>query len=201
MAPRKKIFREDIFEACAAVLRQGGEAALTVRRIAEAMGCSTQPIYSEFGSLEGLREAFLEWAEERYLRFTSGNYKAFAMAFLRFAQTEKELFKFLYLRRRNPEENLLDDVNYDITVELLSYNLEMTPQEAREMHQRMQYYCYALGVMIATDYREISQEELERELTEFYRIMLGHYKKVKGEAELQYWLDRSRNLMDRNLNG
>ena len=195
MAPKRRIYREDIFRACEEVLRQGGAEALTVRRIAGAMGGSTQPIYSEFGSLEKLKEAFLRWAEERYLRSTWGNYKEFALAFLRFAREERELFCFLYLRQRDPGEKALEDVNYEVTVDLLSRNLELTPDLARELHQRMQYYCYALGVMLATGYRELSEEELGRELTEYYRIMLRHYKETKSERELQDWLDRSRNLI------
>ena len=52
-----------------------------------------------------------------------------------------------------------------------------------------------MGVIMATDYLELSEEQIGRELTDFYRIMLRHYKSVQSDEELRYWLDRSRHLI------
>lgn len=195
MPPKKRIFKEDILEASISVIRKQSASALTVRNIAAELQSSTQPIYSEFENLECLKKELYKYASEKYLRFHFTNYKELAIAFLTFAKKEKELFKFLYLRRRDSGEKLPDDINYTITVELLSKNLEMDPQHAKDMHHWMQYYCYTMGVMMATDYRDLSSEEISHELTELYSIMLRHYKEVKSEEELQYWLNKSRNLI------
>lgn len=195
MPAKKRIFREDILAASVDVIRQWGPDGLSVRHIAQAMGASTQPIYSEFHSLEALKSALLEYVREGFLLFRSTNYKDFALAFLRFAKSEPQLFKFMYLRQREPQEKLLDDVNLELTVSLLAKSLEMPLAIAREMHQRMQYYCYALGVMLATDYRDLSEAELNKELTDLLCIMLGHYKGVRSEAELQPWLEKARHLV------
>ena len=195
MPPKKRIFKEDILEASIRVIRKQSASALTVRNIAAELQSSTKPIYSEFENLDCLKKELYKYASEKYLRFRFTNYKELAIAFLTFAKKEKELFKFLYLRRRDSGEKLPDDINYTITVELLSKNLEMDPQRAKDMHHWMQYYCYTMGVMIATDYRDLTAEEISRELTELYSIMLRHYKEVKSEEELQYWLNKSRNLI------
>lgn len=195
MPPKKRIFKDDILEASIRVIKKQSASALTVRNIAAELQCSTQPIYSEFENLDCLKKELYKYASEKYLRFRFTNYKELAIAFLTFAKKEKELFKFLYLRRRDSGEKLPDDINYTITVELLSKNLEMDPQRAKDMHHWMQYYCYTMGVMIATDYRDLTAEEISRELTELYSIMLRHYKEVKSEEELQYWLNKSRNLI------
>ena len=52
-----------------------------------------------------------------------------------------------------------------------------------------------MAVMMATGYLDFSEEEISRELTEYYRIILSYYKQTKSEEELQHWLDRSRNLL------
>lgn len=195
MPPKKRIFKEDILEASIDVIRKQSASALTVRNIASELQSSTQPIYSEFENLDCLKKELYKYASEKYLRFSFTNYKELAIAFLSFAKKEKELFKFLYLRRRDSGEKLPDDINYTVTVELLSKNLDMDPQRAKDMHHWMQYYCYTMGVMIATDYRDLTAEEMNRELTELYSIMLRHYKEVKSEEELQYWLNKSRNLI------
>lgn len=195
MPPKKRIFKEDILGASIDVIRKQSASALTVRNIAAELQSSTQPIYSEFENLDCLKKELYKYASEKYLRFSFTNYKELAIAFLSFAKKEKELFKFLYLRRRDSGEKLPDDINYTVTVELLSKNLNMDPQRAKDMHHWMQYYCYTMGVMIATDYRDLTAEEMNRELTELYSIMLRHYKEVKSEEELQYWLNKSRNLI------
>lgn len=195
MPPKKRIFKEDILEASIDVIRKQSASALTVRNIAAELQSSTQPIYSEFQNIDCLKKELYKYASEKYLRFSFTNYKELAIAFLSFAKKEKELFKFLYLRRRDSGEKLPDDINYTVTVELLSKNLDMDPQRAKDMHHWMQYYCYTMGVMIATDYRDLTAEEMNRELTELYSIMLRHYKEVKSEEELQYWLNKSRNLI------
>ena len=193
--PRARISKQDILKAAARVIHQRGEHALSVRSIAAELGCSTQPLYSQFGSQEQLQQALVEYIRDTYLQFHCTSYKEFGQNFLAFAQRESELFRFLYLRRRAPGERLLDDANFDKTVELLARNLEMSPRQAPEMHLQMQYHCYGLGVMIATGYRAMSDEEISDDLREFYSIMLRHYKQAASEEELQYWMARSRNLI------
>lgn len=195
MPRAKRIEKQAILRAAADVIREKGEHALTVRNIAAMLGCSTQPLYYEFDSVEQLRAALLPYVREHYLQFRCSNYKEFGRHFLNFARQEKELFRFVYLRRREPGETLLDDINCEETVRLLAQNLEMDPETARRMHYQMQFRCYGLGVMLATDYCEMTEADIERELTEFYCIILRHYKGITDDAQLQYWLGRSRNLI------
>ena len=195
MPRTKQIEKQDILGAAAEVVRQKGEQALTVRNIAAQLGCSTQPLYYEFANIDQLRAELLPYVREHYLQFRCSNYKAFGRHFLNFARQEKELFRFVSRRRRNPGETLLDDVNCEETVRLLAKNLEMPAQTARAMHRQMQFRCYGLGAMLATCYCEMTQEEIERELTEFYCMILRHYKGITDDAQLQYWLERSRNLI------
>ena len=100
MPPQKRIFREDILEAAADLVRQEGPAALSVRNIAKKLGCSTQPVYSEFENMETLREELTARVRERCLREDAGSYKQVALSFLQFARREKNLFQLVYLRRR-----------------------------------------------------------------------------------------------------
>lgn len=195
MPAKKRIFKKDILDAAINVIRKSGAPALTVRSIAKKLSCSTQPIYSEFGSFDALKDELRVYAEEKYLCFSFTNYKEFATAFLGFAKEEKELFKFLYLRKRENTETPIDDINYKKTIELLTSNLELDSESAKALHKWMQYYCYTTGVMIATDYRDPTAEEIGKELTDLYIIMLRHYKSIQSEDELNFWLSKSRNLI------
>ena len=48
--------------------------------------------------------------------------------------------------------------------------------------------------MIATGYRNISEDEMDRELTDIFKIMLRHYKQIDNEEECDHWLERVRDL-------
>ena len=59
--------REQVLGGALDLLRKGGPAALTARSIAEKLACSTQPIYSAFGSMKELERALLR-DDRRYYR-------------------------------------------------------------------------------------------------------------------------------------
>ncbi len=195
MPPRKRIFREDILRAAVKLVQEQGAQALSVRNIAQKLNCSTQPIYSEFENMETLRDELMTYVREKYLREDASNYKQVALSFLRFARREKNLFQLVYLRQRAAGETLFEDPNEMQTIYKLKANLKLSQKQAAEMHRRMQYYCYSMAVMMATGYLNFSEEEINEELTEYYRIILSYYKQVKSEEELQQWLEHSRNLL------
>lgn len=195
MASEKRITRESILQAATQTIRSGGPEALTVRNIAKALGCSTQPLYYEFENIQDLKDVLYDHIREHFLKFHSDSYKAFGQSFLSFAMREKELFRFLYLQRRQPSQDLLDDLNWEMLISLLAKNLEMPMETAREMHRQMQFRCYGLGVMLAIGYQSMTQEQIDQELTDFFCIILRHYKGITSEVELEYWLQRSRNLI------
>lgn len=195
MASEKRITRESILQAAIQTIQSGGAESLTVRNIAKTLGCSTQPLYYEFENIQHLKDALQDYIRENFLKFHNDSYRAFGQSFLSFATKEKELFRFLYLQHRQPGQDLLDDLNWEMLISLLAKNLEMPLETAREMHRQMQFRCYGLSVMLAIGYQSMNQEQIDQELTDFFRIILRHYKGITSEEELEYWLQRSRNLI------
>ena len=60
MPPKVKITKEDIVNAAVALVRQRGPQALNARELASRLRCSTQPIFSNFASMEQLRLSVME---------------------------------------------------------------------------------------------------------------------------------------------
>ena len=135
MPARKKIHKEDILEAAVRVVREQGASALSVRNIAKELHVSTQPLYSEFENFDSLKEELLLFARQKYIQIHPHRYKDFGLALLHFAKDEKELFKFIFIRSRDKEEQI-EDVNYDLTIKLLSENLEMDTGSAKNCIKR-----------------------------------------------------------------
>ena len=111
MPPKVKIQKQEIIEAAVALVRQSGPQAINARSIAAALDCSTQPIFSNFASMDALRLAVVAAADAQYQSYIKREiekgeyppYKASGMAYIRFAKEEKELFKLLYMRDRSAE--------------------------------------------------------------------------------------------------
>ena len=55
MPPKVKISKEKIIEAAISLIRNGGVEAVNARTLAAALGCSTQPIFSNFETMEALQ--------------------------------------------------------------------------------------------------------------------------------------------------
>ena len=105
MPPKVKTTKEHIISAAVEIVRENGAEALNARTVAARLGCSTQPVFSNFATMEDLRLAVAIKANALYETYMqqeieSGKYpvyKASGMAYIRFAKEEKELFKLLYM--------------------------------------------------------------------------------------------------------
>ena len=69
MPPKVKITKEEIIRTSLDLVRQNGAQALNARAIAQALHCSTQPIFSNFKSMEELEKATVDAAYECYFNF------------------------------------------------------------------------------------------------------------------------------------
>ena len=99
MPPKVKVTKEAIVDAAVQIVRKDGAAAINARAIAAMLNCSTQPVFSNFATMEALRLAVVEKADalcQGYIQreIESGNYpeyKASGMAYIRFAKEEAML--------------------------------------------------------------------------------------------------------------
>jgi AcrR family transcriptional regulator len=59
MPPKKTISREHVDDAAFKIARTEGIEAVSARRIAQELGCSTQPVYSAYASMPDVHEAVM----------------------------------------------------------------------------------------------------------------------------------------------
>ncbi len=115
MPPRAKITRDMILDAAFALVREHGHGALTARRLATALGCSTQPILYQFDGIAQIADAVYRRADALHTaRLTDGLDQepepllALGLRYIRFGAEEKHLFRFLFQSGRfdgiTPEE-------------------------------------------------------------------------------------------------
>lgn len=184
MPPKVKITRERILETAVALVRTDGEASLNARAIAAALQCSTQPIFSNFSTMKELQEAVLTAAFESYLAFlqtelTSGKYppyKAFGMAYIRFAKEESQLFRLLFMCDRSGSE-LTPSLDFEQSVQMIKEANGVSEETAKLMHLEMWSCVHGIAVMSATSFLALDWEIISRMLSDVYRGLQAHHTK------------------------
>lgn len=185
MPPKVKITKEDIIKAALDLARENGEATLNARSIAAALGCSTQPIFSNFSSMEELEEEVIKAAYEIYREFLKNEaeggkypqYKSFGMAYIRFAHEEKELFKLLFMRDRTGED-MSASSDFEESAQIIMHSNGVTIETARLMHLEMWSCVHGIGTMLATSFLSLEWELISGMLTDVYQgIRARHLSK------------------------
>ncbi len=186
MPAAKKVSRDQIIDAAVDVLRDGGFSAVNARSVAKKIGCSTQPIYFSFKSMDELKAALTERAIQMHtqrvrdsLRRHEGNdsrYSSYGMGFVKFAAEEKQLFRWLYLegQQLGPyQSDILMQEIIGVIVDEFGY----TEDVARRFHQDMIYFTYGLAILANTDHLHLTEPELREALRREFRALIAIYGK------------------------
>ena len=176
MPPKVKITKEDIIKTALELVRENGEEAINARAIAVALNCSTQPVFSNFATMEELREAVIASAYELYLGFIERElqggeypkYKSFGMAYIRFAKEEKELFKLLFMRDRRGEA-LTPSPDFEESVKLLMSANAITKEKAELIHLEMWSCVHGIGTMLATSFLSLEWGLISDMISDVYQ--------------------------------
>ena len=183
MPPKVKVTKEEIVNAAVSIVQNSGAEELNARTVAAALGCSTQPVFSNFATMEQLRLAvvekgdmlFREYAQREIEGGKYPSYKANGMAYIRFAKEEKELFKLLYMRDRSgesiPESNELTNQ----MEEIVHKNTGLSGMDAKLFHLEMWAYVHGIATMFATGFLNLDWELVSKMLTDSYQGLRKQY--------------------------
>ena len=175
MPTKIKITKEMLVNAAFDIVREEGFERLSTRVLAEKVGCSTQPIFSNFSGFEQLCEAVIEIAHNKYLdtikEVVSLNkypeYKASGIAYVKFANEEKNLFKFLFMNEIT-KKYLKDEKSWADSVEYIKNNISLSKAQAELFHLEMWTVVHGLAVMCTTSFCDINEELVSIILSNVY---------------------------------
>ena len=97
--PRKPVTTRDaMIEGAFQLIREKGQEFLTARTLAAFLGCSTQPIMYQFPNLDMLRELTYQKADAFHSEYilSDGDLLGIGLRYIRFAEAEPQLFRFLF---------------------------------------------------------------------------------------------------------
>ena len=177
MPPKIRVTKEEIVETALELVRTEGAEALNARAVAVALGCSTQPVFSNFASMEELRLAVVGRADalcNEYIRRETESgvypaYKASGIAYIRFASEERELFKLLYMRDRS-REAALEAQEFDEGLRsVVKASTGLDDDDAALFHLEMWAFVHGIASMFATGFVRLEWELVSRMMTDVYK--------------------------------
>ncbi len=183
MPPKVKVTKEEIVSAAVDVVREHGAQALNARIVAATLECSTQPVFSNFQTMDELRLAVVEKADalcQKYMQREeeSGEfpaYKANGMAYIRFAKEEKELFKLLYMRDRSKEYIPSDSEHIAKMESFVHENTGLSGLDAKLFHLEMWAYVHGIAAMFATGFLNLDWDLVSKMITDMYQGLRKQY--------------------------
>lgn len=191
--PRKPVIRkEDIVSAAFEIVRLNGHEALNARALAERLGCSTQPVFSNFSNMDELfnevlvrcLESYNDCVRKEFARQQGfPTYKTYGMAYIRFAKEQKNLFKVLFMRDKTGKDGGIEDSTFFEVLPVIMEALGLTREQASLFHLEMWTFVHGIGSMIATSSFDWDMDLASRTLTDAYQGLKHRFEKLKTEAE------------------
>lgn len=179
--PKQRITKEMVLAAAFRLLREGGEEQVLVKRIAAALTCSVQPIYSYCENMDALRHELSEMAAifmRGYIseRLNKENpFESTGKAYMSFAKEEPHLFKSYFLRRRG-NINHFDDLYAEADADMAAYLAKthgISESSARKLHMNLIIYNTGLSSMMISAGSNLPEHELNEKLEGAYRAFLS----------------------------
>lgn len=190
MPPVKKFSKEEIIDVTYELIKNEGMDAVNARRIASILGCSVQPIFHNFTSMEDLNNFVLEKIYNKYKEYMNNGrnckikpYKQMGLAYIKFAKNYPEFFKILFMKQTNLNaENVI--LNDDLGNDVIKTGQQLTgldEKEQQQFHIKVWIFTHGIACMVATKTVDFTDSEIEKLLEESIRQMLIGYYKEKGE--------------------
>lgn len=183
MPPKVKTTKEAIVDAAVKIVQRDGPQALNARTVAAALGCSTQPVFSNFATMQELWLAVVAQADalhRDYIKKEIENdlypvYKAAGMAYIRFAKEEKALFQLLYMRDRTEEDPRAElEIGNEMEA-VIQKNTGLDRQQVKLFHLEMWACVHGIATMFATGFVDLPWELVSSMLTDVYQGLRKRY--------------------------
>ncbi len=189
MPPVKKFQRESIIDIAYEIVNNEGFDGVNARRIAKEMGCSVQPIFHNFSSMEELKGVVYEKIYEKYLDYMKiglneeNAYKKSGLSYIRFAKDYPNFFKIIFMQKTDlsAEEFILGDNKGNNIIELGRKFTNFSYQKQKKFHVKVWIFTHGIACLVATNTIKLTEEEIEELLENTVREMLKRiYKGGEG---------------------
>lgn len=186
MPPKVKVTEEAILAAAIEIVRDKGIVSVNARDVGKVLGCSVQPIFSNFENMVKLKEALYQRTEKMFddhMRQGMNRHRipflGMGLAYIDFAKTEQNLFKYLFMSDVFKGRSVLDmiraDENREI-VELISGMTGLDFDSAEQLFLSIWLITHGIAALMATNDCDFSEETISKLLMDTFSGMKNQLK-------------------------
>ena len=186
MAPRQKITKEMILEATFRLTREHGFEHVNARSLAAELGCSTQPIFSRFETMDELKKAFHAYAGKYFDHYAAqamqggDSFRKLGECYINFARNESNLFKLLFMSEvmdLHGFDHMYDDPENLEVAQNLSTAMHISLESAKRFYMKMFIFTHGIAAMAATGFVRLEPGEAESILAEAHIAFTAQHTK------------------------
>lgn len=177
--PRKEtITKEKIAAAAFRMARKEGMEEVTARKLAGAVGCSTQPIFRVYQNMEEVQAEVLEQAifffDEFYDNYPKSQATPFVnlgLAYISFAQKEGNLFRIMFLSENRNGKSMYELLNgkHGNVLQEISKAKEEGCRDPQGLFMKMWIFIHGAACMAITGDYDLGITETVGQLVDAYR--------------------------------
>lgn len=171
MPPITKITKQMILEAGYELVRDNGIESVNSRNIAKVLGCSTQPIFSQFSNMDELKQEIHDFACSEI--FESGfleddNSESFFhkgyMGVINLAKSQPNIFKLIFLTEHCSGDDFINSrMSFECNRKILNemkerYNINN--KESEELYEKISLLVHGIATIISTSNIKYDDEHI-----------------------------------------
>lgn len=177
MPPRPKYTKAEIVNAAYELTREKGIDAVVAREVGKRLNTSASPIFTVWNSMEELREEVWKLAKQKYQAYMAGifdyapSFKEFGMRWVGFAAAEPNLYRLLFLSRRDgcsPYVRFKREFESILTplVEEIRRTFGLPEADAEDLLNQMIIFANGIAAFVITDPDSFSREAVSRDISQ-----------------------------------
>ena len=191
MPSSPKVQKEKILETAFDLLLREGYAAINIKTVAQELGCSTQPISRQFGSMDGFRKELLGYSIEHMKSFfsvkgenVSDIIAGIAKGYINLAFDVPNLYKYLYMSEHAEERmgeliGRLRAENSGKVIEMLEAEYDMPEEYAEEYIKNLNFYVHGIASYVSVGFVELSKREVLDRVQRVSLTLLKNWREMR----------------------
>lgn len=195
MPSSPKVQKEKILKTAFDLLLREGYGAINIKTVAQELGCSTQPISRQFGSMEGFRRELLGYSIEQLKSFfslkgelVSDIVSGIAKGYVNLAFDVPNLYKYLYMSEHAEERmsELIDGLraeNLEKVIGMLKAEYDMPVAFAEEYIKNLNFYVHGVASYVAVGFVELSKQEILDRVQRVSVALLKNWREMRIAAK------------------
>ena len=184
MARTIKYSKEDILEKSVDFIKMYGYSKLTVRELANYIGCSTQPIFKNYANFDMYKNELKLYLRKDYSAFIhkyvdiKDYLYTISYAYAFYAKKEPNIFFTLFMTdfagSRTVEEVLNTDRNIE-TINAMVKQYKISLEDAKKVYREVRFYTHGIATQLCVKSIKLNDSEIKDLIKNNIEINLRGY--------------------------